>query len=312
MRIGIDLGGTKIEGIAIGDAGDVRLRKRIVAPRDDYAETLAAVAGLVDEIERDLGDRGTVGVGMPGTISPATGLVKNANSTWLNGQRLADDLPSRLGRPVRFANDANCFALSEAVDGAAAGASPVFGVIIGTGTGGGVVIDGRVLRGAHGFAAEIGHFQVDPDGPMCACGERGHWEAVASGTALGALGRAAALAGRAPSVLARVGGDVDAVRGTHVGDAARAGAPDAIELLHAYAAQVAVGLVALVNIFDSELVVVSGGLVELGALLLDPLRASFAGRLEGAAYRPVVPVEPADLGADAGVVGAAVRARTAG
>src|SRR5262245_65025451 len=190
MRIGIDLGGTKIEGIAIAEDAEVRLRKRIVAPRDDYAETLAAIAGLVDEIERDLGGRGSVGVGMPGTISPATGLVKNANSTWLNGQRLADDLPSRLGRPVRFANDANCFALSEAVDGAAAGASPVFGVIIGTGTGGGVVIDGRVVTGANAIGGEWGHNPLpamtdeERPGPECYCGRRGCIETFLSGPGL--------------------------------------------------------------------------------------------------------------------------------
>src|SRR5262245_1266053 len=142
MRIGIDLGGTKIEGIAIDADGGERLRRRIPAPRGDYARTLSAITGLVADIERAAGARGTVGVGIPGAISPATGLVKNANSTWLNGRALADDLPRLLDRPVRFANDANCFALSEATDGAAAGAAVVFGVILGTGTGGGLVVDG--------------------------------------------------------------------------------------------------------------------------------------------------------------------------
>src|SRR5262245_48850304 len=143
MRIGIDLGGTKIEGIAIADEGTERLRRRVAAPRGDYDRTLAAVAALVREIERAVGERGSIGVGIPGTISPATGLVKNANSTWLNGRPLGDDLPRLLDRPVRIANDANCFALSEATDGAAAGAAIVFGVIVGTGCGGGVVVDGR-------------------------------------------------------------------------------------------------------------------------------------------------------------------------
>src|SRR6266481_463947 len=149
MRIGIDLGGTKIEGIAIADDGRERMRRRIPAPRDDYAKTLEAVAGLVRDIEREIGEQGSVGVGMPGTISPATGLVKNANSTWLIGRPLGDDLPRLLDRPMRFANDANCFALSEATDGAAAGASIVFGVILGTGTGGGLVVHGRVVAGVN-------------------------------------------------------------------------------------------------------------------------------------------------------------------
>src|ERR1019366_3071564 len=157
MRIGIDLGGTKIAGIAIADDGSERLRRRIAAPRGDYAKTLAAVADLVHDIERDIGATGTVGVGIPGTISPATGLIKNANSTWLIGRPLAEDLPRLLKRPVRFANDANCFALSEATDGAAAGAHVVFGVIIGTGTGGGIVVHGRVLTGPKAVGGEWGH-----------------------------------------------------------------------------------------------------------------------------------------------------------
>jgi len=168
-----------------------------------------------------------------------------------------------------------------------------------------------VLRGAHGFGAEIGHFQVDPDGPMCACGERGHWEAVASGTALGALARTRARAGAAPAVLARAGGDVDAINGMVVGDAAQAGDADALELLGEYAHNVALGLVGLVNVLDPSVVVISGGLVELGDLLLDPVRAAFTGHIEGARYRPEVPIVAAALGDDAGLVGAAVLARTA-
>src|SRR5438067_403000 len=133
MQIGIDLGGTKIEGIAIAPDGAEVVRRRIAAPRGDYRQTLEAVAGLIREIERTIGERATVGVGIPGTLSPTTGLVKNANSTWLIGRPLGEDLPRMLDRPVRFANDANCFALSEATDGAAAGAPIVFGVIVGTG-----------------------------------------------------------------------------------------------------------------------------------------------------------------------------------
>ena len=157
MRIGIDLGGTKIEGIALDDLGQTRVRRRIIAPRGDYGETLRAVTGLVAVIESELTTVATIGVGIPGTISPATGLVKNSNSTWLNGTPLAHDLPKLLERPVRFANDANCFALSEATDGAAAGASSVFGVIVGTGTGGGIAIDGRVVVGTNAIAGEWGH-----------------------------------------------------------------------------------------------------------------------------------------------------------
>ena len=141
LRVGLDLGGTKIEGIALDPAGSVLARRRVPTPRGDYASTVEAAASLAEE----LAVTATVGVGMPGVISPATGLVKNANSTWLNGQPFAADLSARLGREVRCANDANCFALSEAVDGAATGARTVFGVIVGTGTGAGIIVDGHVL-----------------------------------------------------------------------------------------------------------------------------------------------------------------------
>src|SRR5689334_18672684 len=156
MRIGIDLGGTKIEGVALdGDREAARLR--VDTPRDDYEGTLHAIVRLVAELERRTGARGTVGVGIPGTLAPDTGLVKNANSTWLLGQPLREHLQGALDRDVRIANDANCFAISEAVDGAAAGASVVFGVIVGTGTGAGIVVDGRVLSGPNGIAGEWGH-----------------------------------------------------------------------------------------------------------------------------------------------------------
>ncbi|MCA9547574.1 MAG: ROK family protein, partial [Myxococcales bacterium] len=156
MRLGVDLGGTKIEIIALVD-GVERHRERVPTPRDDYAETLAAVAGLVARAEATVGLRGTVGVGIPGALSPVTGRVKNANSTWLIGQPFDQDLAARLGRPVRVQNDANCFAVSEATDGAAAGAPVVFGVILGTGVGAGVALEGRALTGANAIAGEWGH-----------------------------------------------------------------------------------------------------------------------------------------------------------
>src|SRR6516225_10673003 len=157
MRIGIDLGGTKIEGVALERRGRELLRRRLPAPVGDYGKTVEAIGRLVEEIEGELGERGTVGVGMPGAISPATGLVKNANSTWLNGRPFQEDLAKALGRPVRTANDADCFAISEATDGAAAGTPVVFGVILGTGVGGGIVIGGRLLAGANAIAGEWGH-----------------------------------------------------------------------------------------------------------------------------------------------------------
>ena len=213
------------------------------------------------------------------------------------------------GRPVVVDNDANVAALAEFVHGAAHGLDNVLLVTLGTGIGGGVMIGGAVFRGAHGFGAEVGHFQVDPDGPMCVCGERGHWEAVASGHALGALGRTRAAGGRAAAVLALAGGDVDAITGVHVGDAAQSGDDDARAIVREYAQGVAVGLVGLANILDPAVIVVSGGLVELGEVLLDPVREWFAGHIEGAQYRPAIEILPAALGERAGVVGAAVLAR---
>src|SRR6266498_1144388 len=157
MRIGVDLGGTKVEGIAISADGATRVRRRIPAPRGDYGRTLTAVVDLVHQIEREIGARGSVGIGIPGAVSPATQLIKNANSTWLIGRPLAEDIARLLDRPVRLANDANCFALSEATDGAGADADVVFGVILGTGTGAGIVVHGKVLTGANAIAGEWGH-----------------------------------------------------------------------------------------------------------------------------------------------------------
>src|SRR6187455_2154709 len=157
LRLGIDLGGTKIAAAVLGPDGGVRWERRIPSPRDNYDATLDALAALVREGEAGAGDTCSVGIGIPGAISPVTGLLKNANSTWLNGRPLHEDLERRLARPVRVANDANCLAVSEATDGAAAGAHVVFGVILGTGTGAGIAIDGRALRGPNAIAGEWGH-----------------------------------------------------------------------------------------------------------------------------------------------------------
>src|SRR5712671_4227028 len=187
MRIGIDFGGTKIEAIALSPAGQEIARLRVTTPRD-YAACLDAIVALVRELERAAGAQGTVGVGIPGTVVPRTGLVKNANSTWLNGRPLERDLEGRLGRPVRVMNDANCFALSEAVDGAAAGAEVVFGVILGTGVGGGIVIRRRPISGRNKIAGEWGHNPLPwPDeqerrGAACYCGKSGCVETFLSGT----------------------------------------------------------------------------------------------------------------------------------
>jgi fructokinase len=254
MRIGIDLGGTKIEGLAIADDGRELARKRIPAPRGSYADTLAAIVSLVEVLERDAGARGSLGVGIPGAVSPATGLIKNANSTWLNGKPLADDLPRMLNRPVRFANDANCFALSEATDGAAAGASPVFGVIVGTGTGGGVVIDGRVVTGANAIGGEWGHNPmprstngVDDPPTDCYCGRRGCIETYLSGPAF----------------------ERDYGKGVPSAEIARRavdGEADARAALDRYCDRMARALGTVINILDPEVIVLGGGVSNIDEL----------------------------------------------
>jgi len=257
MRIGIDLGGTKIEGIAIDAIGRERLRRRVAAPRGDYQRTLAAVVDLVREIEREVGEHATVGVGIPGTISPSTGLVRNANSTWLIGEPLADDLPRLLDRPVRFANDANCFALSEASDGAAAGAAVVFGVIVGTGCGGGVVVRGEVIAGANGVAGEWGHNPIPAPregewpGPPCYCGRRGCIEQFLSGPALARDYRDAG------------GGAV-----TAADVAARASSGDAIAdgALNRYEERMARALGSVINLLDPDVIVLGGGVSNIDRL----------------------------------------------
>ena len=192
MRIGIDWGGTKIEAIALSDAGAVLARKRIATPQHDYEACIAAVAQLVREIETALGGVGTVGIGIPGAISPATGLVKNANSVWLNGRPLDKDMEQALGRPVRVENDANCLAVSEAMDGAGAGAAVVWAVILGTGAGSGIAVQGRALVGRHRIAGEWGHNPLpwpcdqERPGPECYCGRRGCLETFVSGTGFAA------------------------------------------------------------------------------------------------------------------------------
>ena len=197
LRIGIDLGGTKIEGLALDADGRELARRRVPTPQGDYAGTVRAIAALVAAIEAEAGGRGTVGVGIPGALSRVTGLVKNANSTCLIGQPLRQDLERALGREVRLANDANCFALSEATDGAARGARVVFGVILGTGVGGGIVVDGRVLEGPNAIAGEWGHnplpLPAGDDLPLrpCYCGRAGCIETYLCGPALERDGGAA-------------------------------------------------------------------------------------------------------------------------
>jgi fructokinase len=269
MRIGLDLGGTKIEAVALDAAGATRARRRVATPRDDYAATLRAIAGLVEEVEREIGERGTVGIGMPGAISPATGLVKNANSVWLNGQPFDRDLSRLMGRPLRFANDANCFALSEAKGGAAAGAHVVFGVIVGTGTGGGIVVDGRILKGPNAIAGEWGHNPLpwpregEWPGPPCYCGKSACVETFLSGPGLARDYRAAT---------------GSAISAHEVATRAAAGDAAAEAALVRYEDRMARALAGVVNILDPDVIVLGGGISQLSRLYTNvpPLLARYA------------------------------------
>ena len=257
FRIGVDLGGTKIEAAAIDRQGATHARCRVATPTEDYAGTIAAVAGLVHGIEAELGSGMPVGVGIPGTLVESTGLVKNANSTWLIGRPLGRDLEAALRRPVRLANDANCFALSEASDGAAAGSGNVFGVILGTGVGGGVVIGGRIIVGANAITGEWGHNPLPwprPDelpGPLCYCGRPGCIETFLSGPGLAADHRR------------HGGGDLD---GARIAAGAAAGDQSCRETLDRYAERLARALASVMNILDPDAIVLGGGLSAIGSL----------------------------------------------
>lgn len=306
--LGIDLGGTNVRCAAVDAEGHIVDDRQLPTPKTGLEDVVAVCAQLVAAMGQGR-DARSVGVGAAGLVD-RQGVVHFAPNIYgLVHAPLRDALAARTGLAVVVDNDATVAAMGEQAYGAARGVSDVLVVTLGTGIGGGIIVDGRVRRGAHGFAAEIGHFQIDPHGPQCACGEFGHWEALASGTALGRMGRERAESGRASDLLARAGGDAHQVTGVTVGDAARAGDSDAVEVVAEYAEFVAIGLAGLVNILDSDCVVISGGLVSLGDLLFAPLRTAFARRIEGSDFRPVVAVVPADLGEQAGVIGAAVMAR---
>ena len=257
LQLGVDLGGTKIAAVVLGADGRVAWEDRLATPRDDYAGTIAAIASLVEAGERAAGAACTVGIGMPGAISPATGLVKNANSVWLIGQPLLDDLRNRLRRDVRIANDANCFAVSEAADGAAAGADVVFGVIVGTGTGGGIAVHGRVLTGPNAIAGEWGHNPLpwagdeERPGPPCYCGQHGCIETFLSGPGLkGEHARRTGLTCEPRDIVARAA----------EGDAAAA------ETLARYERRMARALASVINLLDPDVIVLGGGLSHIQRL----------------------------------------------
>ncbi len=260
MRIGIDWGGTKIEGVALDHDGAVLARHRVGTPKGDYDGCLAAIVALVAELEREAGRKGTVGIGIPGAISPRTGLIMNANSTWNIGRPLDTDIMGALGREVRIENDANCFAVSEAVDGAGARYGVVWGVIIGTGAGSGIAIDGRALGGRNRIAGEWGHNPTpwprddERPGPQCYCGKRGCLETFISGT------------GIQRDHLARTGHQLVAAE---IADLMRSGDAGATATYADYVDRLARGIAHVVNILDPDVIVLGGGMSNVDELYRD-------------------------------------------
>ena len=291
MRIGVDLGGTKIAAVALGDDGAELARKRVAAPRDDYDGTLRAIAGVVAALEAEAGSRGSVGVGIPGAESLATGLVKNANSIWLIGKPLAGDLARVLERPVRLANDANCFALSEAIDGAATGAEVVFGVILGTGVGGGIAVGGRVLAGVNAIAGEWGHnplpWPTDDErpGPPCYCGLAGCIETFLSGPGFARDYAADGVAD--PAEIERRAGASEA---------------EALAAIERYTGRLARALATVINTLDPDVIVLGGGMSNVAALY-----EAVPARWDAWVFSDRVDTRlvPAKYGDDSGVRGAA-------
>ncbi len=260
MRIGVDLGGTKIECIALAEDGNVLAKRRVSSPRGDYNATIDAIRDLVGQIAQETGRNGSIGIGIPGTVSPASGLIKNANSTWLIGKAFDRDLADALGQPVRIANDANCFALSEAVDGAGAGTDVVFGVILGTGTGGGIVVNGAVLTGPNAIAGEWGHnplpwFDAIDEPPRpCYCGKESCIETYLSGPAL------------AREHAAATGEELQA---QEIADLANNGDEKCRQTLQRYSTRLAKALASVLNVIDPDVVVLGGGLSNIDRLYED-------------------------------------------
>jgi glucokinase len=323
VAIGVDIGGTKVHGVALDGHGSVVAEVRVSTPQAEDpvlptathagADIVAAVCTVVASLGQRLGERDgplDLGVGAPGMVDLHGALRFAPNLPSASGADLRGLLSAALPEArVVVENDANCAALAELRFGALAGVRHGVMVTLGTGIGGGVVIDHKVALGSHGFAGEIGHMIVDPAGPACPCGRRGCWERYASGGGLGRLAREAAYAGRLPHVVAQAGGDPENVHGEDITRAALGGDRGALGVLEELGWWVALGLANLVTVVDPDRFVIGGGLVSAGELLLKPTREAFATLLEGGPARPAIEIEGAALGERAGAIGAALATR---
>lgn len=308
--IGLDVGGTKIAGAVVDPEGAILAKRQVPTESQEPNSIVAAIVKVARELKAAAPAAVAIGVGAAGLVDVDRGVILGAPNLAYRNVPVRDTLSERLGLPAIVDNDANVAALAEAVYGAGRDAGDQIMVTVGTGIGGGIIIGGKIYRGHYGVGAELGHIVVDPDGPVCGCGNRGCWEAVASGTAIGRLARQRVEGGAGADLLAAVGGDLDAITGELVGESAIAGSAFARDVLAEIGRYLGIGLASIVNIFDPEVIVIGGGAAAgTGELLLDPARASMQAHILGTSWRTPVRIVPAVLGNDAGVVGAARLAR---
>ena len=304
--IGIDAGGTKIAGVRVDSTGSIQARSVAPTPLGGAAEVLASMEGVVGELTADGVE--ALGVGVAGMVEWSAGIMRYGPNLPFRDLPLRDHLARTTGLRCLVDNDANAAAWGEFRAGAGRGSSHMLLVTVGTGIGGGIITDGRLFRGAFGYAGEIGHFIVEPGGPRCGCGNQGCWEQVASGRAIDRLGREAAQANPESALAQMAGADPTAATGEVVTAAARAGDPLATRVLATVGTRLGEGIAGLVNILDPEVVVIGGGAIEAGELLLAPARDAFLRSVEGPDYRPPVGLVAAEMGNDAGAIGAALMA----
>jgi glucokinase len=306
QAVGIDIGGTKIAALRISVDGEIRARTVMPTPATDQTAAMPAIEAAAAAVLED--GVAAIGVGLAGLIDARSGVLLSApNLAWRN-LGVSERLRARFGLPVTVDNDATAAAWGESRLGASRGSDDSLFVGVGTGIGGGIVAGGRLIRGAYGLAGEIGHIIVEPDGPLCGCGNRGCWEQVASGLAIARAGRRA-VADEPGSAIARLaGGDPDRATGELVTEAAGEGDPAAVAILATVGRRLGEGIAGLVNVLDPDVVVVGGGVGDAGDVLLGPLREAYLGAVEGADVRPDVPIVPAQLANHAGAIGAALLA----
>jgi len=307
LAIGLDVGGTKVAGLVLAEDGAVLAGEERPAMADDADAALGAVIQLGQDLQKEHEDVVAAGIGAAGLVDHDAGVFRFAPNLSWRELPLRDRVAEALDLPVVLDNDANAAGWGEFRFGAGAGHREVLMVTVGTGIGGAIVTGGRLLRGAHGFAAEIGHIVMQPGGPRCGCGNAGCWEQLASGTAIGRLGREAARDHPA-SIIAELAGSPERVSGVHVTEAGRRGDHIAAHILAEVGAWLGVGLAGLANVLDPEVVVVGGGVGEIGEPVLGPARRTFREHLEGAEHRPEIPLLEARLGNEAGAIGAAALA----